>query len=185
MSLKAGRVGVNPADVDPIDGHISPSSMSGYTKEEADAKFETQTHAVSTYETKTEAAALQPKTLTVPISLLSGSKLTVEDTLKGLSDRSSINVSDFVTAEAPAVVDATNSYVEAIGNLVFFRLRITSITATAMDTVIATISEEYRPKKDLYMQGSSGFYVMETGSIKMITNQTNNTQVLNGFLMRK
>lgn len=42
MALKAGRVGVNPADVDPVDGHISPSSMEGYTKQEADAKFSTK-----------------------------------------------------------------------------------------------------------------------------------------------
>lgn len=42
MSLKAGRVGVNPADVDPIDGHISPSSVDAYTKQEADAKFSTK-----------------------------------------------------------------------------------------------------------------------------------------------
>ena len=38
MSLKAGRVGVNPSDVDPINGHINTSA---YTKTEADAKFAT------------------------------------------------------------------------------------------------------------------------------------------------
>lgn len=42
MSLKAGRVGVNPADVDPIDGHISPSATDAYTKQEADDKFQTK-----------------------------------------------------------------------------------------------------------------------------------------------
>lgn len=81
MSLKAGRVGVNPADVDPIDGHISPSSLEGYTKEEADAKFETQ-----------EAAAdLQSKRLAVPIEYLNGSVIgvdyTVEEAVHGLNSR--------------------------------------------------------------------------------------------------
>lgn len=38
MSLKAGRVGVNPKDVNPIDGSIIQSS-DAYTKAEADAKF--------------------------------------------------------------------------------------------------------------------------------------------------
>ena len=80
MSLKAGRVGVNPADVDPIDGHISPSSIDSYTKTEADAKFETQE----------AAAALQPKTLTVPISMLQGSllvpKTTVEDVIQTMDN---------------------------------------------------------------------------------------------------
>ena len=38
MSLKAGRVGVNPKDVNPIDGSILQSSAV-YTKEESDAKF--------------------------------------------------------------------------------------------------------------------------------------------------
>lgn len=85
MALKAGRVGVNPADVDPIDGHISPSATGSYTKQEADAKFETQTHAAETYESKSDAAALQPKTLAVPIEMLSGSKLTVESALQGLN----------------------------------------------------------------------------------------------------
>lgn len=77
MSLKAGRVGVNPADVDPIDGHISPSSVDSYTKVQADAKFETQE----------DAAALQPKTLAVPIKYLKGSVLgtftTVQEALSG------------------------------------------------------------------------------------------------------
>ena len=50
MSLKAGRVGVNPADVDPIDGHIN-GNISAYTKDEADVKFATlnQVNALPTY----------------------------------------------------------------------------------------------------------------------------------------
>lgn len=89
MSLKAGRVGVNPSQVDPVDGSILSSSTSGYTKQEADAKFLTQSDAASTYESKSDAntayAALQPKTLAVPISMLGGTKLTVENALQGLN----------------------------------------------------------------------------------------------------
>ena len=39
MSIKAGRVGVNPADVNPVNGKIDPSAVDVYTKEEADAKL--------------------------------------------------------------------------------------------------------------------------------------------------
>lgn len=90
MSIKAGRVGVNPSQVDPVNGFILSSAISGYTKQEADAKFLTQTDAVSTYESKSDASAaynaLQPKTLAVPIEMLSGTKLTVESALSGLND---------------------------------------------------------------------------------------------------
>lgn len=90
MSIKAGRVGVNPSQVDPVDGSILSSATSGYTKQEADAKFLSQTDAASTYESKSDASAahnaLQPKTLDVPIEMLSGSKLTVESALQGLND---------------------------------------------------------------------------------------------------
>lgn len=89
MSLKAGRVGVNPSQVDPVDGSILSDATSGYTKQEADAKFLTQTDAANTYESKSDAsiarAALQPKTLAVPISMLDGTKLTVENALQGLN----------------------------------------------------------------------------------------------------
>lgn len=76
MSLKAGRVGVHPDDVDPINGHLNPSAVDSYTKAQADAKFETLE----------AAAALQSKTLAVPIEMLSGSKLTVESALQGLNN---------------------------------------------------------------------------------------------------
>lgn len=89
MSMKAGRVGVNPSQVNPVDGSILSSATSGYTKQEADAKFLTQTDAASTYESKSDAStahnALQPKTLAIPIEMLSGSKLTVETALQGLN----------------------------------------------------------------------------------------------------
>lgn len=77
MSLKAGRVGVNPADVDPINGHINSESVDSYTKAQADNKFATIEDA-------------QPKRLTVPISMLSGSLITslstVEDVIATMNN---------------------------------------------------------------------------------------------------
>lgn len=86
MSLRSGRVGVNPEDVNPINGKIQvemPENV--YTKTQADNKFETKTHAGNTYLTKTEAESLQPINLEVPIPLLDGSALTVESALQGLN----------------------------------------------------------------------------------------------------
>lgn len=101
MSLKAGRVGVNPADVDPIDGHISPSSLEVYTKEEADTKFLSKENAVSDYQTKT---------LSVPIELLVGSALTVESALQGIN--SEVNdIDDAVDDISDRVVDTPYSYI--------------------------------------------------------------------------
>lgn len=79
MSLKAGRVGVALDQVDEF-GKIKSEATSGYTKQEADAKFETQ-----------EAAALlQPKTLALPISMLEGSSLvsktTVEEVIQTMNN---------------------------------------------------------------------------------------------------
>ena len=55
MALKAGRVGVNPASVDPIDGHVITEASEGYTKAEADEKFLAKTDAGTTYLSKTDA----------------------------------------------------------------------------------------------------------------------------------
>ena len=104
MALKPGRVGVAPSQVD-LFGNIIGGGSGGdsYTKAEADAKFETQTHASetyetksvvsatyetkahaeATYETKTDASQLQPKTLAVPIHMLHGTLLTVESMFAG------------------------------------------------------------------------------------------------------
>lgn len=59
MALKAGRVGVNPADVNPIDGHIIGGGSGGdsYTKAEADAKFLSKTDAASDYLSKSDASS--------------------------------------------------------------------------------------------------------------------------------
>lgn len=89
MAIKAGRVGVNPLDVDPISGRINSSSTEGYTKAEADDKFLAKSDASDTYETKSDAstalAAKQPINLQVPIPMLDGTKLTVESALQGLN----------------------------------------------------------------------------------------------------
>ena len=104
MALKPGRVGVAPSQVD-LFGNIINGGSGGdsYTKQEADAKFETQTHAAdtfetksvaaatyetkanaqATYETKSDAAQLQPKTLALPIHMLHGTVLSVEGMFAG------------------------------------------------------------------------------------------------------
>lgn len=113
MSLKAGRVGVAPDQVD-LFGNIIGGGSGGdaYTKAESDAKFETITNAASTYETKSHAAStyvteaavsgLQPQTLAVPISMLTGSKLTVENALNGLNDLAS-NILTVTTGDAEKI----------------------------------------------------------------------------------
>ncbi len=79
MALKAGRVGVAKDQVDEFGKIIGGGSPSGdyYTKTQADNKFETKTHVNNTF---------QKKTLDVPIEMLSGTKLTVEEALNGLND---------------------------------------------------------------------------------------------------
>ena len=77
MALKAGRVGVAPDQVDEF-GIVKSDATSGYTKQEADAKFETQTAAAAALAEK------QPITLSVPLELLTGSALTVETALTGV-----------------------------------------------------------------------------------------------------
>ena len=110
MALKAGRVGVAPDQVDEF-GNINSEATSGYTKQEADAKFETQTHASSMYETKLEAesalSAKQNVNLSVPIDLLNGSALTVESALKGISD-----IENYVLSALDSLVslDSTNKH---------------------------------------------------------------------------
>ena len=97
MAQKAGRVGVDPSQVDLFGKIVGGGGTSdAYTKAEADDKFlaktdasstyETQAHASNTYETKTDAADLQPKNLAVPIHMLSGSILTVEGMFAGDQD---------------------------------------------------------------------------------------------------
>lgn len=78
MALKAGRRGLNKRLVDAF-GNLNGEAPSGeyYTKTQTDNKFETKTHVNNTF---------QKKTLEVPLEMLSGSKLTVEDALQGLNE---------------------------------------------------------------------------------------------------
>lgn len=78
MTLKAGRRGLNKRLVDAF-GNFNGEVPSGeyYTKQQTDNKFETKTHVNNTF---------QKKTLEVPLEMLSGSKLTVEDALQGLNE---------------------------------------------------------------------------------------------------
>ena len=163
MSLKAGRVGVNPADVDPINGHISPESLSGYTKQEADAKFETQTSASAEY------AKLQPKTLSVPIEMLSGSKLTVETALQGLqSDKidNAITETAFTEIVGGASVDTSygGNHIVKQGKMVTVDLGLTAVDATAWTTKIAQIPDGYKPKYENFSKSTRNNYTIKIGT---------------------
>ena len=110
MSLKAGRVGVAPDQVDGF-GKIKSEATSGYTKQEADAKFETKAAAASALAEK------QPITLAVPIEMVDGSKLTVEDALQGLNDLTKNKISNktFTIVEN---VDVTIKLIKYLNSLV-------------------------------------------------------------------
>lgn len=141
MAIKAGRVGVNPADVDPVNGHISPESVDSYTKAQADAKFETQTNA------STEYAKLQPKTLAVPISMLQGSllvpKTTVEDVIQTMDNamtNAELTNALTVTNDASQITGSgvtINDCVKAkAGNIRVYAIRFTSSGDVAAGTNI-------------------------------------------------
>ena len=179
MSIKAGRVGVNPADVDPINGHISPESLSGYTKQEADAKFETQTHAASTYETKTEAgsahALLQPKTLAVPIHMLDGSKLTVEAVLDGVSGSDT----SVTVVEGLTVVEDIN-HVRKFGSLVEVCLKLSGVTLANGDKIgdipLAYIPKDVNLVYDVrHSGGTIGINIDATGKMTLNGGAVSNT----------
>lgn len=152
MSLKAGRVGVAPDQVDEF-GKIKSEATSGYTKQEADAKFETKTDAA------TALAEKQPKTLAVPIEMLSGTKLTVESALQGLNDAttalltgSEIAFTDIVEG---AAVDSSfgGNHLVKKGNIVIADLGLKTVTtSSAWSVVIAKIPDGYRPKTEVYVR---------------------------------
>lgn len=61
MSLKSGRVGVNPSYVNPVDGSIilppQPTPTDVYSKTECDDKFLSKAQAASDYLSKTDASS--------------------------------------------------------------------------------------------------------------------------------
>lgn len=180
MSLKAGRVGVNPADVDPIDGHISPASISAYTKQEADAKF-------------------QPLTLAVPVKYLDGSQIglfnTVQEALSGSYGENGAMTNEELSGKVALVetteaITSTNTFATdgkilyKIGNMVFPLIKMTNVTAAAY-SVIATISSAYRPKKNTRLlcvhNGLFGSVdVNANGEIQTLNALTDETLTISG-----
>lgn len=140
MALKAGRVGVAPDQVDEF-GKIKSDATEGYTKQEADAKFETQIHAVSTYETKSDAATLQPIRLSVPITLLNGSALEVESALQGINDEVTNVVTGHVTSE---VATFTVETIKKVGRVVSLSINLTlTDDITAWTTNVITVPDGF------------------------------------------
>lgn len=144
MSLKAGRVGVAPDQVDEF-GKIKSEATSGYTKQEADAKFETKTAAAEALAEK------QPISLEVPIEMLSGTKLTVETALQGLNEE----LTKLVTVQesevtnirtgAEVTVDLGNHLIRS-GNVVTLLLSLSKVTIeNAWSDGIFYIPEGFRP----------------------------------------
>lgn len=177
MSLKAGRVGVAPDQVDEF-GKIKSEATSGYTKQEADDKFETKSAA---------SAALAEKQsirLSVPLELLSGSALTVEDALHGLNDGdgsfTALSESAFTNIISGAEVEGTNNHLVKYGKVVYARLNLQKITATAWTDIIAQIPEGYRPKYGMqslvYLEGVGNILmsVTTTGTLTTAQNLSNN-----------
>lgn len=154
MALKAGRVGVSPDQVDEF-GKISSDATGAYTKQEADAKFETQSHASSTYETKTEAAALQPKTLAVPISMLDGSKLTVESALQGLNTE---KISKNIESVSMTFLDTENEYFSGENSCMAILLN-GHLVITLVLTIIKSTSGDYIDVFDIPFKLPQGFTV--------------------------
>lgn len=141
MAQRAGRVGVNPADVDPVTGHVNvevPGNV--YTKTQVDNKFLTKTKAASDYQTKE---------LAVPIQLLDGSALLVEDALQGLNSQKQDKHVDVIT---PVLEDGLSfnqtspNRSFAIGSLKVISMTIDGLSAEASTwTQIATIPSDYLP----------------------------------------
>lgn len=166
MSLKAGRVGVAPDQVDDF-GMIKSEATGGYTKQETDAKFETKTAA-------SEALALkQPITLSVPIETLSGTKLTVEAALNAINDDvSKVEVSDTVTTEF--TLESGFDKVRRVGRFKIADLTFRNVTITAWDQV-GVIPEGFRPVLGVkgVSQGRQPFYIDTTGVITCGSDITN------------
>lgn len=177
MSLKAGRVGVAPDQVD-VFGKIKSDATTGYTKQEADAKFETKSDAT------TSLAEKQPIQLNVPVKLLMGSALTVEDALQGLSnaciDAAESAVTDIVTGAS--VGDAGNHLIK-VGKVVTLTLRLNSVTLTAWDADLCMIPEGYRPKYNLralnlFTNSVQALQINSSGSVKSTSDLSNATVYL-------
>jgi len=132
MSLKAGRVGVAPDQVDNF-GKVKSDVTSGYTKQEADAKFETQTYAASTYATKAEAAVLES---------------AITDLDEDKVDNSSEDVT--ITFVTERVTVTANTFCKKMGKLVMANLSLNAVTVSAND-LIGTLPEGSRPSESVFI----------------------------------
>ena len=185
MSLKAGRVGVNPADVDPVSGHINSSGTDAYTKAQADNKFLSKSDAASTYESKSDASTahnqLQPKTLAVPIEMLSGSKLTVESALQGLNhdgDWDLLTKDVMVTIEGVSTKVGTIRYYLNKLNCFYIVRFLGGATAIPVSTIVVDFTDVlngWHPVVEFYnvMRGDKAQNVLcanELGQVRLLIN---------------
>lgn len=183
MSLKAGRVGVNPADVDPISGHISPDATDSYTKSQADDKFLS----------KSDATSLQPKTLANPITLLNGSVLTtVEGALDGLQGaKTNKQLTDDNTLISSSIttdnqINYSVNYLEKVNRMCNMSINMTLLEdVTAYDTVIGIVPVGNRPKHDMFFPliGATGsvigsFRIRINGNIDLCQSANTNDVVV-------
>lgn len=124
MAQRAGRVGVNPADVDPVTGHVNvevPGNV--YTKTQVDNKFLTKTKAASDYQTKE---------LSIPIQLLDGSALTVEEALAGINTdyKTVVDISSQATFVEQSHYEVTGFKAYKVGSIIFIYGIIKSLDIT-------------------------------------------------------
>ena len=142
MALKAGRVGVAPDQVDDF-GKVKSEATSGYTKQEADAKFETQTAAAAAL------AGKQPIQLSVPIEMLQGSVLTVEEALNTLNTEvtpvgGSITYEEGVRQNAPDAVPLSK-FLE----ICFITIDLLGVVGNTSTWIkLGTLPAGYRPKSN-------------------------------------
>lgn len=186
MSLKAGRVGVAPDQVDDF-GVIKSEATGGYTKQEADAKFETKTNA------NTEYAKLQPKTLSVPISMLQGSllvpKTTVEDVIQTMDNAmTNRELTDAVTQNETTIeletgiTKWTENVVCKQGKFCFINLTVSGSFPSNTEVLVGTIPVGYRPRQIVFFPlcTTSGYgyvKVEQDGKIKLNSVSANATNV--------
>lgn len=138
MSLKAGRVGVNPNQVDPVDGSIKSSATEGYTKQEADEKFLAKQDATDTFSTKEELQIAINN-----IDLLMGSKLSYVDNSK-------LGAKNLF---AYPYQDTTKSS----GGVTFTDNKDGTITVNASEITVS--SNDFRLHEDLPFNPTSGSYI--------------------------
>ena len=190
MSLKACRVGVNPAQVDPVDGSIKTSATGAYSKAEADAKFETKSDAT------TALAAKQPINLVVPIEMLEGTQLVPKTTVESIFATMNNAMTNAELTDAVKLISIIDAIVSTnifatdgnilykVGHMIFPMIKMTGVTASAYD-VIATLPSEYRPKKNtrlicVHNAVFGSVDVNANGEIQTVNALTNETITISG-----